>query len=317
MDLEYPEEFLGAGHDHHSQIAKGKRTKRQRPASPGGEGGGGGDNGSALSPSSSGDNVVYSSAEEEEEDMANCLILLAQGDGRPSRIGCDHDGGKVGVFSGKKFSEVVATAAVGGGAAAAATARAGFYVYECKTCSRVFPSFQALGGHRASHKKPRSIADHDQKIKPCAGVVGSDVNEDEGEGQLGKISPPLSIHVASHKGLHQANKPKIHECNICGSEFTSGQALGGHMRRHRSAPSATTTSAEATGLTELPVAAAAIAGSEKPRNVLSLDLNLPAPPEDDHHHQQAHRRRETSKFQFATSQQPIILASPALVDCHY
>lgn len=322
MDLEYPEEFLGAGHDHHSQIAKGKRTKRQRPASPcgavtscssssgGGGGGGGGDNGSALSLSSSGDNVVYSSAKEEEEDMANCLILLAQGDGRPSRIGCDHDGGKVAIFSGKKFSEVVANAAV-------ATARAGFYVYECKTCSRVFPSFQALGGHRASHKKPRSMADHDQKIKPSAGFVGSDANEDGDERQFGKGSAPLSIHVASHRGLHQANKPKIHECNICGSEFTSGQALGGHMRRHRSAPSTTATSVDAIALPDLPLPPA-IASNEKPRNVLSLDLNLPAPPEDDHHHhQQAHRRRETSKFQFATSQQPIILASPALVDCHY
>ena len=25
-------------------------------------------------------------------------------------------------------------------------------VFVCKTCNRVFPSFQALGGHRASHK---------------------------------------------------------------------------------------------------------------------------------------------------------------------
>ncbi|KAE8815928.1 zinc finger protein ZAT5 [Hordeum vulgare] len=33
--------------------------------------------------------------------------------------------------------------------------RAGFYVYECKTCNKCFPTFQALGGHRASHKKPR------------------------------------------------------------------------------------------------------------------------------------------------------------------
>ncbi|KAJ8503709.1 hypothetical protein OPV22_004595 [Ensete ventricosum] len=28
-------------------------------------------------------------------------------------------------------------------------------VFECRTCNRQFPSFQALGGHRASHKKPR------------------------------------------------------------------------------------------------------------------------------------------------------------------
>ncbi|WOL04675.1 zinc finger protein ZAT12-like [Canna indica] len=32
-------------------------------------------------------------------------------------------------------------------------------VFECKTCNRRFPSFQALGGHRASHKKPRLAGD--------------------------------------------------------------------------------------------------------------------------------------------------------------
>jgi hypothetical protein len=66
--------------------------------------------------------------------------------------------------------------------------------FECKTCNRRFPSFQALGGHRASHKKPR-LAD-------------------------GKAAqPPM---------------PKVHGCSICGLQFSIGQALGGHMRRHRS-----------------------------------------------------------------------------------
>ncbi|KAK3140913.1 hypothetical protein QOZ80_5AG0407700 [Eleusine coracana subsp. coracana] len=67
-------------------------------------------------------------------------------------------------------------------------------VFVCKTCNRVFPSFQALGGHRASHKKPRL----------------------DGEG--GDLS---------------LAKPKLHGCSICGLEFAIGQALGGHMRRHR------------------------------------------------------------------------------------
>jgi hypothetical protein len=67
-------------------------------------------------------------------------------------------------------------------------------VFVCKTCSRTFPSFQALGGHRASHKKPRL----------------------DGEG--GDLS---------------LAKPKLHGCSICGLEFAIGQALGGHMRRHR------------------------------------------------------------------------------------
>ncbi|KAJ4764112.1 Zinc finger protein [Rhynchospora pubera] len=71
-------------------------------------------------------------------------------------------------------------------------------IYECKTCKRQFPSFQALGGHRASHKKPRTGSEE------CTDQAGS-----------------------------ASTKPKLHECSICGLEFTIGQALGGHMRRHR------------------------------------------------------------------------------------
>ncbi|KAI3874348.1 hypothetical protein MKW98_007601 [Papaver atlanticum] len=73
-------------------------------------------------------------------------------------------------------------------------------VYECKTCNRQFSSFQALGGHRASHKKPRLV------------------------NQISSDSP---------SGKQQMRKPKTHECSICGLEFSVGQALGGHMRKHR------------------------------------------------------------------------------------
>ncbi|KAK3005323.1 hypothetical protein RJ639_015655 [Escallonia herrerae] len=75
-------------------------------------------------------------------------------------------------------------------------------LFECKTCNRQFQSFQALGGHRASHKKPRLMA------------------------------LDLLLQVDSPA------KPKTHECSICGLEFAIGQALGGHMRRHRSAATA-------------------------------------------------------------------------------
>ncbi|CAL9096572.1 unnamed protein product [Musa textilis] len=76
-------------------------------------------------------------------------------------------------------------------------------VFACKTCNRQFPSFQALGGHRASHKKPRLAAD----------------GQGQGQGQ----------------GHAELAKPRVHECSVCGLEFAIGQALGGHMRRHRAA----------------------------------------------------------------------------------
>ncbi|GMJ11930.1 hypothetical protein like AT2G28710 [Hibiscus trionum] len=71
--------------------------------------------------------------------------------------------------------------------------------FECKTCNRQFQSFQALGGHRASHKKPKLV---------------------EADGEASENQPSQT-------------KPKTHECSICGLEFAIGQALGGHMRRHR------------------------------------------------------------------------------------
>ncbi|KAL8258719.1 hypothetical protein R6Q59_026672 [Mikania micrantha] len=66
-------------------------------------------------------------------------------------------------------------------------------LFRCKTCNKPFGSFQALGGHRASHKRP-------------------------------KLNNFLS---------QSPTKPKTHECSVCGQEFEIGQALGGHMRRHR------------------------------------------------------------------------------------
>ncbi|XP_027352886.1 zinc finger protein ZAT11-like [Abrus precatorius] len=75
--------------------------------------------------------------------------------------------------------------------------------FECKTCNRKFSSFQALGGHRASHKRPKL----------------------EGGEELKEEAKSLSLW----------NKPKMHECSICGLGFSLGQALGGHMRKHRGA----------------------------------------------------------------------------------
>ncbi|XP_020583100.1 zinc finger protein ZAT11-like [Phalaenopsis equestris] len=119
---------------------------------------------------------VYGEEQNERIDsfsLANVLLLLSGG-----------SAGKV------------TAAATGGGCGESAVER----VFECKTCNRKFTSFQALGGHRASHKKPR----------------------------LGGVEGVEQVNSA-------AAKPRVHECSVCGLEFTIGQALGGHMRRHRGA----------------------------------------------------------------------------------
>ncbi|KAL6341856.1 hypothetical protein AAG906_038101 [Vitis piasezkii] len=286
--MEAPEEFMGSSD--HTPIVKGKRTKRQRTLSPFGvvvtsssSSGGGGDYSSISSPTSSGE-VLEST--EEEEDMANCLILLAQGLG-PRQI---EEGGAVEKLSSPSFTEMATTTA----------GKAGFYVYECKTCNRTFPSFQALGGHRASHKKPKAVVE--EKKGPAATAAWDDDYYEEG--QFNKISPPLSLQIGNNKALHSSNKSKVHECSICGSEFSSGQALGGHMRRHRSNTSTRITMSMDAGKMD-----SHDHHKKEPRNVLPLDLNLPAP-EDELHHRD-------SKFQFTSNQQHLVFSAPALVDCHY
>ncbi|XAR60039.1 hypothetical protein NMG60_11033268 [Bertholletia excelsa] len=268
------EEFTGSNDQ--SVIARGKRTKRQRPYSPvssAGAGCGDGVCSSIRSPASSGEVSVST---EEDEDMANCLILLAQGGQRA----VEEDTVKVEKSGGTRLAEATATT----------TGKSGFYVYECKTCNRSFPSFQALGGHRASHKKPKTEENRAvTATKPAIEDEQEEQNEAEIE-QFAKISLPLSLQFAAKSNSSPSNnKAKVHECSICGSEFSSGQALGGHMRRHRPPANAPT----------------AISGKEeadKPRNILALDLNLPAPPEDDH--------QRDSNF-------PFVFSGPALVDCHY
>ncbi|KAL0460624.1 UNVERIFIED_CONTAM: Zinc finger protein ZAT5 [Sesamum latifolium] len=149
--------------------------------------------------------------------------------------------------------------------ATTAVGKVGICVYECKTCNRTFPSFQALGGHRASHKKPKPTTDDDQKKSPPPPPPDYQVEEE---------APPPSIQLPNNKTcqVYDQNKPKIHECSICGSEFASGQALGGHMRRHRTAPSTTGTRIGTSVDNDSPTTSHDV--SDKPRNTLEFDLNL-------------------------------------------
>ncbi|CAL9146435.1 unnamed protein product [Musa hybrid cultivar] len=259
-------------------VVKGKRTKRQRTQPP-----------PVLSMAVA-DSLSASSAEaasgtvtEEEEDMANCLILLAQGrtlDAGPNLEEQKGDAG--GVVAGGSGSERFTSRRLAE-AATTTNGKAGIYVYECKTCNKCFPSFQALGGHRTSHRKTKLAAGTTAEEKKLA--AGDDILQVS----MNSFSKPIA-------GSGQTNtKPKVHECSICGSEFSSGQALGGHMRRHK------------------PLGAADSQEAKKDKSFLSLDLNLPAPADDG-------LQRPPSPTLSLASKRPLIFrasASALVVDCHY
>ena len=304
-------EGLDSNNSTHNSIAKGKRTKRMRLLSPCGVVA----TTVTSSTSSASSTTTY---ESEEEDMANCLILLAQG-GESHHHPPRHDKQQVEDHGLENCDGVIKTEEKGNNnsdnvnatptatTTTAATTKVGFYIYECKTCNRTFPSFQALGGHRASHKKPKLAAEEKKQPLPPPAQPSPPsqlqhmivTNYDRFEEGNVKSGPPISLQLGNNGNN---NKGKIHECSICGSEFTSGQALGGHMRRHRASTNANnvvdTTSCNTvitTTITAVP-----------PRNILQLDLNLPAPEDD---------LRE-AKFQFTATSQ-VLVGTPALVDCHY
>ncbi|KAM0928035.1 hypothetical protein ACQ4PT_002229 [Festuca glaucescens] len=81
--------------------------------------------------------------------------------------------------------------------------------FACKTCGRSFPTFQALGGHRTSHLRGR----HGLALALA--------------GDHYPVKPKKTTSTDDQK------PPAVHQCHVCGLSFEMGQALGGHMRRHR------------------------------------------------------------------------------------
>ncbi|KQK12444.1 zinc finger protein ZAT9 [Brachypodium distachyon] len=85
--------------------------------------------------------------------------------------------------------------------------------FVCKTCGRAFASFQALGGHRTSHLRGR------HGLELGVGVARA-IREHQQRQRRKEVE-------------EEQDKKQRHECHICGLGFEMGQALGGHMRRHR------------------------------------------------------------------------------------
>lgn len=108
----------------------------------------------------------------EEEYLAWCLVMLARGGLRPPTL-----------------TESVAPAKA---------------EHKCSVCGKAFASYQALGGHKASHRKPTT-----DEASAAATSTGSSCAE-----------------------ATAAGGRRVHRCSVCQKTFPSGQALGGHKRCH-------------------------------------------------------------------------------------
>ncbi|XP_057729792.1 zinc finger protein ZAT10-like [Arachis stenosperma] len=124
--------------------------------------------------------------------------------------------------------------------------------YKCSVCNKAFSSYQALGGHKASHRKFATAA-----------VGGEDHHS------TSSAVTNSSVSKASNGG------GKAHECSICHKSFPTGQALGGHKRCHYDGGAAASASAAAGSA----VTASEGVGSTHTVSHRDFDLNLPAFPD--------------------------------------
>ncbi|KAJ1296633.1 hypothetical protein BS78_01G317000 [Paspalum vaginatum] len=81
--------------------------------------------------------------------------------------------------------------------------------FRCAVCGKAFASYQALGGHKSSHRKPPTGERY-------ASTAAADSGETTSSGGTGT----------------SAGGGGPHRCTICGRGFATGQALGGHKRCH-------------------------------------------------------------------------------------
>jgi predicted nucleic acid-binding Zn ribbon protein len=133
--------------------------------------------------------------------------------------------------------------------------------HACSVCGKAFPTYQALGGHKASHR-----------TRPSPPSAATEVVGDHHEEQ----KPVLPSSSSAASAGADNNKPAAaHECNVCGKAFPTGQALGGHKRRHYDG---TIGSAAAPARASSSSAAATSSRATAPPPV-AFDLNLPALPD--------------------------------------
>ncbi|KAI9160632.1 hypothetical protein LWI28_010162 [Acer negundo] len=146
--------------------------------------------------------------------------------------------------------------------------------YRCERCKMNFASYQALGGHKANHKRTKKF-----HIKRGDGYVHSKPNNNNNNNNnvLGEGNIATTYNVVGGCGrgrgrgrgvssYHNQIQKSRFECQFCDKVFQSGQALGGHKKVHYSYLSV----ANPTPLVATPTVS------------FHIDLNLPAALEVEH-----------------------------------
>ncbi|KAJ0970521.1 hypothetical protein J5N97_018480 [Dioscorea zingiberensis] len=203
----------------------------------------------------------------EEEDLANCLVMLSAARVEPMVVAEAEES----CASASRDEDLNRLTPLSLGdkckAQAVPTTPAG--VFECKACKKVFNSHQALGGHRASHKKVKGcFAAKLEDLEEAAArdeevvITATHENSNAGNDALAMAIVPLDQHAPLRK------KSKVHECSICHRVFASGQALGGHKRCHWITSNA--------GDTKLHAPSSQLQLSPMFDSSKPLDLNVPA-----------------------------------------
>ncbi|CAN6168641.1 unnamed protein product [Urochloa humidicola] len=195
--------------------ARGGRRSKRRAGSPSGSGGGGG------------------AEQSEEEYLALSLLMLSRG---VRGGGGSEDGGAIVAAASKTATAAAAKASQG---------------YECSVCGKVYPSYQALGGHKTSHRKPPTPP-------PTATPQAAPA--------------PAGDEAATGTGGGAHAEEKVHQCSLCLRTFPSGQALGGHKRLHyEGGADGVKADKDAAAKTK-----ASAAHQANPAVLRDFDLNLPA-----------------------------------------
>ncbi|GMH17927.1 hypothetical protein Nepgr_019768 [Nepenthes gracilis] len=169
----------------------------------------------------------------EDEYYALCLVMLARGGTDPSTASIDHGSTPLSPPPPRPSKSKLS--------------------YKCTVCNKVFPAFQALGGHKASHRNKSTVNLDDRSNAIAATATYS--------------STTTTTSCLNSSG-------KSHVCSICHKSFPTGQALGGHKRYHYMGSAVVTT--DKNNGASATVAASSIPHShDRHRN---FDLNLPASP---------------------------------------